>query len=102
MYQRIVAPMIHHQQPDQEVLAEAEAAFHPLARILEAHLAHQDRWILGEHLSLADFALGAYLVYHELACIPLEDYPYLRAWYQRLHALPAWQKALPGELVVQN
>jgi len=100
MYQRMVAPMIHHQAPDQAALAAAEAAFHPLARILEDHLASQDMWILGEQLSLADFALGAYLVYHEPASIPLEDYPYVRAWYERLHALPAWQKALPQELAV--
>jgi glutathione S-transferase len=50
-------------------------------------------WVLGE----ADFSLGAHLVYHQAAYIPLESYPYVRAWYERLHTLPAWQKALPHD-----
>ncbi|MBS2040063.1 glutathione S-transferase family protein [bacterium] len=97
MYQRMVEPMIHHREPDLTALAQAEASFHPLAAILEHHLARQPGWVLGEDLSLADFALGAYLVYHEAASIPLESYPYVRAWYQQLHVLPAWQKALPQD-----
>ena len=97
MFERMVAPLIHHQEPNQAAIASAEAAFHPLARILEHHLARQDMWVLGEQLTLADFALGDYLVYHEAAQIPLESYPYVRAWYERLHSLPAWQKALPHD-----
>ena len=97
LYERMVAPMVHHSEPNQTAIAAAEAAFHPLARILEYHLARQDMWMLGEQLSLADFSLGAHLVYHQAAYIPLESYPYVRAWYERLHALPAWQKALPHD-----
>lgn len=94
MFEHIVQPLIHHRPADQEAIARAETAFHPLARILDDHLSGK-QYLLGENLGLPDFSLGAYLVYSHLAHVPLEAYGHIAAWYERLAALPAWQKALP-------
>ncbi len=94
LYERMVRPMIMGQATDEEALKRAEAAFHPLAALLDRHLADKT-FVLGPKLSLADFALGANLVYSGMAGIPLEPYPGIRAWYDRIAALPSWQEAIP-------
>lgn len=94
LFERMVQPMIHKQPTNQEAVVSAEAGFRPFAAILEQHLETRP-YLLGEGLSLADFSLGAYLVYADLAGIPLADFPGIQSWYARLAALPAWQKSLP-------
>lgn len=94
MFEHIVQPLIHHQPTDQAAVIRAEAAFQPLARLLDEHLVGK-KYLLGDQLSLADFSLGAYLAYAELAKIPLASCPSIQAWYGRLEAMAAWQKALP-------
>ena len=94
LYERMVQPLIHRQPTNQAAVDKAEAAFHPLARLLQDHLSSRE-FLLGTNLTLADFALGVYLVYSQMAQIPLTDYPAIQAWYGRLASLPGWQKALP-------
>ncbi len=94
LYERMVRPMILGQASDEGALLRAEAAFHPLAAILNRHLAGKT-FVLGPKLSLVDFALAANLVYARMARIPLEPYPGIRAWYDRIAALPSWQEAIP-------
>ncbi len=94
LHERMVKPMVLGQATDEVAVKRAEAAFHPLARILDEHLADK-QFVLGPKLSLADFALAANLVYSHMARIPLEPYANLRAWYERIAALPSWQEAIP-------
>jgi glutathione S-transferase len=54
------------------------------------------RWVTGDALTVADFALAAWLVWAEPAGLPLDDCPDIVAWYGRLLDLPAWRKALPA------
>src|SRR3546814_5224751 len=57
--------------------------------VLDAHLQQQDFIVAGK-LSLADFAVGVTLPYAEASRIPLNDYPAVRRWPDRLCALPGW------------
>ncbi len=94
MYEWMVQPLIHHRPTDHAAVDRAVANFHPLARILDEHLS-ENLHMLGEALTLADFSLGSWLAYTEMARIPLADYPAITSWHKGLAALPAWQKALP-------
>ncbi len=51
------------------------------------------QWVAGE-LSIADFAIGALLVYRGPARIALTDAPNVAAWIERLEARPSWQAAV--------
>lgn len=80
---------------DEGLVARGLARFHETAAILDAHLTRQD-WLLASGLSYADFRMGVFLPYNDVARLPLADYPALSAWHARLMALPAWAAPFDG------
>jgi glutathione S-transferase len=62
-------------------------------RLLDAALADQD-WLLGATLSLADIAWMPNVHRMMLMEWPLERYPNLCEWFERVKARPSYQKAL--------
>ena len=80
--------------PDAAALQKAETAFHRDAAVLDAHLGRQSYLVDGA-LTLADFAVAAYLHFAVAARLPWERYGNIRAWYARIEALPAWQQTKP-------
>lgn len=94
LYERLVKKMLMGQEPDPAVEAQGEEMFHRFARVLDAHLANR-QWLVGDSVTLADFANGAMFMYHQVARLPAEDYKNIHAWYQRLEGLEAWQKTAP-------
>jgi len=80
--------------PDLAELDKAAKVFKRAAKILDAHLEGRD-WIVGDGLTLADFAVGAMMPYREEARLPLDDFPNLRRWAERLDAVPAWADPYP-------
>jgi glutathione S-transferase len=69
-----------------------------LFAVMEAHLAGRD-WLAAEHPTLADVAMYSYTAHAPEGGIPLEPWPRLRAWLQRIEALPGFvamqRSALP-------
>ncbi|MFZ5834076.1 MAG: glutathione S-transferase family protein [Pseudomonadota bacterium] len=80
-------------EPDKAALAKAEEQFNRSAKVLDAQLA-KTRYVAGDKLTVADFALGGDLVHAEAAKIPLAPYGEIRRWLAELQALPAWKKTL--------
>jgi glutathione S-transferase len=86
-------------RPEPAVVAEfgkrAEAAW----RVLDAHLARQP-YVVGERLTIADLSICGYLFFDdELGVNGWSDHPHLRAWLDRLRALPRWRhpyELMPG------
>jgi len=76
-------------EPDQAKVDEASEEFHRHAKVLEAQLDGK-HYLLGDHLSLADFAVASFSEYFDTANVPYRDYPNLLAWLGRLEAIPAW------------
>jgi glutathione S-transferase len=74
---------------DEILLARGLTLFGETAAILDAHLARQP-WLLASGLSYADFRMGTFLPYNDVARLPLADFPALAAWHERLRLLPAW------------
>lgn len=80
--------------PDLDALARGAAELAQVAEVLDDHLAGQP-FLVGQAVTLADYAVVAPLMYKEKARLPVEDYPHLMAWLARMQALPAWQHTEP-------
>ncbi len=44
-------------------------------------------------MTLADYAVDAPLMYKDRARLPLDEYPHLLAWFERVRELPAWRNS---------
>lgn len=76
------------------------AQFHRAAKVLDAHLKGR-KFICGDHLTVADFSVGAALIMADKAQFPLEAYGEIRRWHAGLSTLPAWQKTLAASASMQ-
>lgn len=94
LVERIVKQILNAGPPDEAIVARALDAFHREAKVLEAHLA-QRRWLVGDGVTLADFAVAPTLFYAERAALPLAGYPGIREWFGRVAALPCWGETAP-------
>lgn len=89
-YERAFKPMMG-QEPN---LAKIDQGLVDLARygkVLDQHLAARP-YLLGDALTLADFAVGAAFTYAPMANYPLDDFPNVKAWLARLDEIPAWSE----------
>ncbi|MGE5180558.1 MAG: glutathione S-transferase family protein [Acidobacteriota bacterium] len=75
-------------------VARHTGVFEQFMKVLDGHLAGRT-WLSGEALSLADFSIAATLQYERRAELPVERYAHVRAWQERVHALPAWHRTEP-------
>jgi glutathione S-transferase len=80
--------------PDPAEVQKATEGFLRFAAVLEAHLQGR-RYLLGEALSVADFAVAITLPYAQQANLPLQDFPEIRRWHAQMNALPAWREPFP-------
>ncbi len=94
LYEKLVKKMMMNQEADPAVLAQGEEMFHRYAKVLDAHFKNH-QWLVGDSITLADFANAAMLMYHDMAGLPTADYPNMMAWYGRVSALDAWKKTAP-------
>jgi glutathione S-transferase len=62
--------------------------------MLNGHLAKQ-QYLVGNTLTLADFAVAAPLFYAKQAELPLQPYPHIRGWFERVSKLPCWSETAP-------
>ena len=91
---RLVKKLLNLGPPDEAEVAKATQAFHREARMLDGVLAKQ-QYLVGNGLTLADFAVAAPLFYAEQGELPLAPYPHVREWFARVSALPAWRQTAP-------
>lgn len=90
-WERIWKGFVTGQGPDAKEEARGESDLAECAAVLDSHLVGRD-WVVGDSLSLADFALAAPIMYLDKAALPLRQYASLMAWYQRMRQLPAWRQ----------
>ena len=89
-FENLIKPAIGMGAPDPAKVEGATRMFAASAAVLEAHLA-QRKFLLGDKLTVADFAVGAALPYAKDARIPLGDFPAIVKWHERLNELPGWR-----------
>jgi glutathione S-transferase len=93
-FQRLVKQIINLGPPDEAVVAKATECFNKEAKLLDAHLAKQ-KYLVGDTLTIADFAVAAPLFHAERAEMPLGPYANMRGWFGRVSALSCWREAAP-------
>lgn len=93
-FENYIKPAFGIGEPDEAATEEATTYFRQFAAVLNDHLADKD-FIVGNALSVVDFAVGAFLPYAKEAKIPLDEFPNVARWHERLMALPAWQDPFP-------
>lgn len=93
-FEHLIKPYIGMGDPTPAVVEEARGYFRKYAGILSDHLSGR-RWLVGETLTVADFAVAAALPYADQAGIPLDEFPEVRRWHDQLNALEAWREPFP-------
>lgn len=80
--------------PDPMVVEEARGHFRRFAGVLSECL-NGRRWLVGDVPTVADFAVAVALPYADRARIPLDEFPEVRRWHDRLNELEAWREPFP-------
>lgn len=94
-FEYVIKPRFRLGDVDPGEVKRATAEWRRLAAILDHHL-HNRRWLVGGSLTVADFAVASLLPYAERACIPLDVFPNVRRWHDRLCELEAWREPFPA------
>jgi len=95
IFNRLVKKLLNLGPPDEAAVAKGTEAFNREARLLDAHLSKHS-YLVGNAVTLADFAVAAQLFYTKEAELPVAPYPKLRDWFTRVSALPAWRDTAPA------
>jgi len=89
LFERFVKKMLNLGEPDRAAIAKGAEAFGKEAGMLDAHLAKQ-KYLVGDTMTVADFAVAPPLFYAKQADLPLQPYSHIRGWFERISALPCW------------
>lgn len=95
-WETVAKPAFNMGDPDQQLVAQGLEDFHRLAPVLNNQLEGRE-FITGDTVTLADFAVGSHssLVTAPRSQVPLDQYPNINSWYQRLKQVPAWHATKP-------
>lgn len=93
-FEYIIKPRFSMGEPDPAEIRKATEGFMRYAAVLESHLRGRS-YLVGEALSVADFAAAITLPYAQKARLPLEGFPEIRRWHARLNELEAWREPFP-------
>ena len=81
-------------EPDEAAMAEAAGFISRFGKVLDDHLSDKS-FLVGDTLTIADFAVGSHLSYRIPAKLPLDDFKNILAWEARLLEVPAWRDSAP-------
>jgi glutathione S-transferase len=93
-WQNVWKKVVTGEGADVNELARGAADLARAAAVLDRHMANR-AWLVGDGVTLADYAVAAPLMYRERARLPLDEYPHLMAWFARVQELPAWRHTTP-------
>lgn len=68
---------------------ETIANAHAVLKLIEAEL-EGGHWLVGQHPTIADVAGYTYIAHAPEGNVALDDYPTIRAWLERIEALPGF------------
>lgn len=89
-FDEVLAKRFMGKPADESIVQLSAAKLRGAAAVLDAHLAQHD-YIVGDRLTLADFDIAGPFSQNERTKIPLNEFPNLVAWQQRLlDTVPGW------------
>lgn len=80
--------------PNERKVDDATKGFRRFAEVLDTHLGGRT-YIMGDAVTVADYAIASNLTFHYGARVPLADYRHISGWYARVEELPAWKETVP-------
>lgn len=93
-FENVVKKALEMGEPDEEKLREAGEYLRTAAEFLDGHLQGK-KWVTGDHLTLADFSILAFLMHRDGARFPLQGCENIDRIYGQLAELPAWRGTAP-------
>ena len=93
IFERLLKKVLGQGDPTPSQVEKGENEVRQLGGVLDAWLAGR-RFLCGEHLSLGDFSVGAWLNYAGPAAYPIEGLRAIRRWYAGLMEMPAWRESI--------
>jgi glutathione S-transferase len=94
-FEHIVKPAFGMGNADRAVVEEATGFFRRFAAVLNEHLSGR-AFLVGDALTIADFAVAITLPYAQRARIPLAEFPEIERWHGRLSVVPGWLEPFPA------
>ena len=94
-FEHIIKPLFGLGTPDAAAVEEAAGYFRRFAGVLDDHLGGRE-FLVGDGLTVADFAVAVTLPYAGAAKLPLGEFPAIGRWHARLCELPAWREPFPA------
>jgi len=94
-FQYLIKPFLGMGEPDAAVVAESQKWVRQFGSVLNNHLHGRD-YLVGDKLTVADFAVAITLPYAKDARIPVDEFPEIVRWHARLNELPAWRDPFPS------
>jgi glutathione S-transferase len=94
-FYRVVLPSFSDETPDAAEMDKALDDFREHATTLDTYLEHRP-WLLGDHMSYADFRVATSLPFAEGAGLPLSEFPNIRRWHDQLWGIDAWRDPFAG------
>jgi glutathione S-transferase len=91
MFERFVKKVFNMGETSESEIARGMGLMTRLVDVLDKQL-QQNRFIAGDHLTLADFAIAAPLPYAERVGMPIEGRQAIARWFAEMEALPAWSQ----------
>ena len=93
LFEHLVKKFFGQGEADPAEVKKGEENFHRYAAVLNGTLVGR-KFVTGETLTVADFSLGPWLNYAQVARYPIDGYPEVRRWHAALMELPAWQQSI--------
>lgn len=86
----VVKPLLQS-EPDQKVIDGEQERMNTLCGILNDQLG-KTKWLTGDNVTIADFAVAAPMHLHEASRLPLDQYPHLKRWMtDGMEQLESWK-----------
>ncbi len=94
-FDRLIRPNFSDKGADPAIIEEAERNFRAYAAILDGELANRT-WLVGDHVSYADFRVATPMPFADGAGLPLAEFPNVKRWHDQLWAIDAWRDPFDG------
>jgi len=94
-FQYIIKPKFNIGAPDEQAAEEAIGFVKQFGKVLDDHLSSRT-FLLGDHLTVADFAVSVTLPFADRIRLPLDGFKNIARWKSLLEEIPAWRDPFPA------
>lgn len=91
-FEKVIKPVAGMGKPDKAACEKSEKFVHDQFRVIEDWFEHTD-WLANDTFSIADTFALAYVEQVRAIKFPLDDYPRITAWFERLDARDSTARA---------